>query len=284
MPLTLTVPVTYTWHSPGQPPIVVVRDNVWGFGWYGNSGWSNDTTWGSFTWTTPGTKTVTLTATNAAGSISSTYTVWVEQTPVLSLTGPTMGKLDTAYSFTLTVWPPTLTTPIQHYWFVTEQPFTTSAGLSATKTFSWTTPGTKVFQVWAIPSSGIETGEGASLVFKIPIPLPALTPTIESAGSGDWSDPATWDLGRVPMVTDVVLIHAGHVITASAALEVDSLINRGTLHGPAGAPLVITATGVLSNSGWIGAAAGGLSGATQPIRSNFHPACNGTGGIPGASI
>jgi hypothetical protein len=45
------------------------------------------------------------------------------------------------------------------------------------------------------------------------IPNFAQNPTIRSTGSGDWSNPTTWDLGRVPGPTDVALIASGSTVT-----------------------------------------------------------------------
>ena len=41
----------------------------------------------------------------------------------------------------------------------------------------------------------------------------ALTFDVRSAGSGAWSDPATWDNNRPPRAGDVVQVRPGHVVT-----------------------------------------------------------------------
>ncbi len=62
VPTTSTTPITYTWQATGQSSVV-------------HTGGVNDTV--VFTWTTAGTKTITVTAANAAGSATATRTVTV---------------------------------------------------------------------------------------------------------------------------------------------------------------------------------------------------------------
>jgi hypothetical protein len=56
-------PITYTWQAVDQSPV-------------SHSGnWSDIV---SFTWTVSGTKVITVTATNAEGTVTNTYTVTVQ--------------------------------------------------------------------------------------------------------------------------------------------------------------------------------------------------------------
>ena len=61
-PITATQPVTYLWQATGQTPLEQ------------SSGLSHTVT---FTWEAPGTQTITVTVTNAGGTISSTHVVTV---------------------------------------------------------------------------------------------------------------------------------------------------------------------------------------------------------------
>jgi hypothetical protein len=61
------------------------------------------------------------------------------------------------------------------------------------------------------------------------IPNFAAAHTIHSAQSGDWEDPASWDLERVPNSSDVVVIKADHVITVMEDMEVDTIGVEGEL-------------------------------------------------------
>jgi hypothetical protein len=59
--------------------------------------------------------------------------------------------------------------------------------------------------------------------------------TIRSAWNGDWQDPTTWDLNRVPKWNDVVLIQADHIIDfvppadTTSPTRVEGLCNYGEL-------------------------------------------------------
>jgi len=283
-PLSLTTPLTYTWNADGVDVYTMVRQSVYDSAWYGTRGFSANWVYATFTWTTPAIHIIKLTATNAAGQVSSIRDVVIDQAPILTVTGPSSGVVNTPYTFTATSNPPTVTTPIAYYWSVTDQMFygVISGGLSSAATYTWTTTGNKAVTVWAVNQFG---GNMAGLLFQIPAPLPVLVPTIQSAGSGLWNSPGTWNLGRAPLVTDVVWIQAGHTVQVSGPVAVDSLLNEGSLLGPTSGHLVLTATAVISNSGLIRAGDGaGLLAPLPNAAPQWHPACNGTSGNPGANV
>jgi len=281
-PLTVTLPITYTWYADGLAPLTLVRTSLLGGNWSGDSAWYAQSTYRSHTWNTPGAKTITLTATNTAGSIAATTVVSVNLSPSVVVTGATSPQIGVPYVYTATVSPVTATQPIYYSWYGTGHPWSGgSGGLSATNTFTWTTAGNKVVQVWVSNTDGWDHD---GLLIKIPTPLPILTPTIESVSSGGWNNPATWNLARTPLVTDVVLIHAGHTVTTALSLKMNSLINQGTLRSSNMSTLIITATGVLSNSGMIKASDAALLIAQSRLAPAYHPACNGTSGTPGTNI
>jgi pimeloyl-ACP methyl ester carboxylesterase len=68
-PISATVPITYLWEATGQSPVTNT---------------SNLTNTIAFTWTTPGPKAITVTATNAAGAVSGSYTITIQ--PCYTLT------------------------------------------------------------------------------------------------------------------------------------------------------------------------------------------------------
>ncbi len=281
-PFTLTVPITYTWSASDLPPLTLVRNTVQGGNWFGNSGWYNQYTHASFTWNTPGLKTITLTASNASGAIAATQVVTINLSPTVVVTGATLAQLGVPYIYTATVSPITVAMPINYSWSATDQPYLmSSGGLSDTATYTWTTTGNKVVQIWIYNAGGWDQD---ALLVKIPVPMPSLTPTLESISSGSWSSPTTWNLGRAPLVTDVVLIHPGHTVAAAAPIHMDSLINKGTLLGSNVSTLIITATNVLSNSGLIKTPDAVLLSALSVLSPSYHPACNGTSGTAGANI
>lgn len=69
------------------------------------------------------------------------------------------------------------------------------------------------------------------------IPNFAGAPTIRSVASGAWSDPATWDAGRVPAAADVASVEAGHVVAVTDTAAVAGVVGvSGTLRfAPGGA-------------------------------------------------
>lgn len=282
-PLSLTTPLTYTWKSDGQVVYTMVRQSVYDSAWYGNHGFSANWVSAAFTWSTAPVHVIELTAENAAGSVTGIRDVIMGMPPQLTLSGPGTGQVNVPYTFTVTAAPPTVTTPITYFWHATEQAFThTSGGLTSTMTYTWTMPGKKAIQVWG---GNIYGWDNAGALFQIPVPLPTLTPTLQSVAGGPWNSPTTWDLGRVPLVTDVVWIHANHTVTLSGPATVASLLNEGVLLGPTSGHLILTATGVLSNSGLIRAGDGaGLLAVPAGATPNWHPACNGTSGNPGANV
>lgn len=141
-PPSTTTPLTYTWEATGQTPIV-------------HSGDLNDAV--TFTWSTPGVKTVVVTAANAAASVSDTLTIDVTSAVIaptsVSLSGPDHGMGDTSYTFTAQVSPANATTPLTYEWSATDQTDVVhTSGLSDAVSFSWSSAGIKT--VWLTVSNG----------------------------------------------------------------------------------------------------------------------------------
>jgi hypothetical protein len=63
------------------------------------------------------------------------------------------------------------------------------------------------------------------------VPLFCASPTVTSAASGVWSNPATWSTKKIPAANDKVSIGAGHSVTYDAVSDatVDCIEVRGTL-------------------------------------------------------
>jgi hypothetical protein len=143
-PLTATTPVTYTWQASEQEPPT-----------YPNEGLNHTI---DFTWSTTGTKTITVTAVNCGGpstAVSATHTVTVtkEQIAPQSATihGSTTGITDTAYIFTGTVSPPTTTQPITLAWQATgQEPLTRTDSVS----FTWPAMGRQTITMTASNVAG----------------------------------------------------------------------------------------------------------------------------------
>ena len=146
-PGTVTQPITYTWQATEQPPVTHAGRGL------------NDT--GVFNWNTPGTKTITVTATNVAGSAARTHTMTIYVPPSrVTIAGPTTVALNASYTFNATVSPITTTQPITYVWQATDKAPLTHAGggVNDTVNFNWNTPGTKTITVIATNAGGTATG------------------------------------------------------------------------------------------------------------------------------
>ncbi len=123
-PANATTPITYTWSPEPQ----------------GGQGTENAT----YTWATPGTHTITVTVENCGGTVTATHTITIAAPPCphplegVSISGPTTGYTDTAYSFTALISPANATTPITYTWSPSPQ----SGQGTAAVTYTWTTTGT----------------------------------------------------------------------------------------------------------------------------------------------
>ena len=98
-PITASIPITYHWRATDQADVITTANTV--------------DHMVAFTWDEPGLKTITVTATNAGSSITSTHTIDVYIPPSgVTISGPSTGHVDTLYVFTANVSPPTATLPI----------------------------------------------------------------------------------------------------------------------------------------------------------------------------
>jgi CSLREA domain-containing protein len=89
-PIYASLPVTYTWQSTGQDPVI-------------HTGGITDTV--AFTWHSPGVQIITVTAANLAGSVVDTHAITISDVPIEGLSasnnGPTV--LGNPTTFTATV-------------------------------------------------------------------------------------------------------------------------------------------------------------------------------------
>ena len=150
-PLDASTPITYTW-SP--EPI---------------SG--QNTAVASFSWSTPGAKTITVTAANSGGSATATHTITTSRVVVtgVSISGPTIGFTNTTYTFTATVIPPNASTPITYTW----SPEPISGQDTAVASFSWSTPGAKTITATAQNGGGVINGthDITLMSYRVYLPL-----------------------------------------------------------------------------------------------------------------
>ena len=85
------------------------------------------------------------------------------------INGLTAGVVNTAYTFTATVNPPTVTTPITYVWRATGQsPVTNTGELTNTVAFTWSTPALQAITITAANAGGIVTDTHTILISTHP--------------------------------------------------------------------------------------------------------------------
>lgn len=135
-PDTATQPLTYVWQATDQAVVT-------------HAGGLNDAV--SFTWSTPGPKTITVSVTNDGGTATANHVIVVNAPlTAVNLSGPTSGFFNTFYYFDATVSPITATAPITYVWQATgHYPVTRRGDLNETWAFAWGLTGTQSVTVTA---------------------------------------------------------------------------------------------------------------------------------------
>ncbi|GAB4155163.1 MAG: hypothetical protein Fur0021_22330 [Candidatus Promineifilaceae bacterium] len=159
-PITLTRPITFTWSVTGQPTLVRqsgLEDAV------------------SFSWTTPGSKNVTVTASNRWGTASQSFTINIQAAAAnkpptsVAITGPTVAAVDVAHTFTAAVLPIDASQEINYTWEASDlPPLIHNSGATDSANFTWTTSGVKEIVVTASNDYGLT----ASAVFTVDVGVP----------------------------------------------------------------------------------------------------------------
>jgi len=159
-PISATVPITYWWESAGQSSLTQVN---------------GITSTHTFTWTTPGSKNVLVTAQNLVGAITATHSITVYM-PIsdLSIESPSLCQVNQNCSFTARVNPMTATPPMMYLWQSADQPdFQESNGISSVHALKWTSPGTKRVTV-TVRNTVSQVATSASVTVRAAIYLPLL--------------------------------------------------------------------------------------------------------------
>jgi ELWxxDGT repeat protein len=164
-PEDAATPVTYEWQATGQSGVT-------------NSGGLSDTV--SFNWATPGTKTVSVTASNLFTSLTEEITISVNLPAVplseLILSGAEQGKVGIEYTFLAEVSPQGATTPITYEWQATGQTGeTNSVGVSDSVSYTWDTTGTKTIKVTASNEVNTVQAQFDITIGEADIPLGSMT-------------------------------------------------------------------------------------------------------------
>jgi YD repeat-containing protein len=140
-PATASSPITYTWQATDQNTV-------------SHKGALSDTV--RFTWNTPGTKTITVTADNGYGDpVTKTHTINIIDEPsqplpitTAAIAGSGSGLVKTTYPFTVTAGPATASSPITYTWRATDQNTVSHMGaLSDNVSYTWAIAGTKTITV-----------------------------------------------------------------------------------------------------------------------------------------
>lgn len=246
-PITATQPVIYSWQASGLAPVTSTR------------GISNVV---AFTWNTPGTQVVTVTAQNAAGAFSDVHVIELSPAPLteVNISGPTTGSTSNQVLFTADALPMTATLPISYTWQASEQaPVAGTGGLSSTVFFVWSTPGTKTITVTA--QNAASTASAIHQIAVQPTPLVGVDlsgPVRGMSGGEDVFEAVaypsqatlpvtfTWQVGGQaavvrtldrlrdtlvvtwgvagPQTVTVNVVNAGAAVSATVAIQVDGRI------------------------------------------------------------
>ena len=138
-PSDAATPVTYEWQATGQTGET-------------NSGGLSDSV--SFTWSTPGVKTISVTASNGVNSVSAELSITISMPDIplagVNLTGAEEGQTSATYDFLAKVSPTDATTPITYEWQASGQSDETNvSGNNDLVSYSWDSVGTKIITVTA---------------------------------------------------------------------------------------------------------------------------------------
>ena len=206
----------------------------------------------AFTPTSTGTYQATLTVTDAANDKAlASGSVVVDLAPTVSLGGPYSGQAGAAVALTASASNPNAAEAAGFTYAWNFGDGKTGSGTSATDSHAYAAAGTYTATVTVTDSVGEQatatatvtvTSTGAYLGPYITTPylnIPdfGADPTIVSVESGNWSNPATWSLDRVPQAGDIVDINPGTTVTYdvndvtdSAPLNTVEVQPTATLH------------------------------------------------------
>jgi hypothetical protein len=169
-PSDATTPITYTWDATGLAPVVHVGDTVDSI---------------NFDWDELGTKAITMTASNAGGSVSDTHLIEIgSKIPIVSHTGPEVSRVGDVNVFTATVVPLDVVHPITYTWQASGQmPITHTAGVSDSVSYVWDEPGTQEITITAKNIFGSTSDHFSLLIRMPPTNLEVTGPEMGSMGS-----------------------------------------------------------------------------------------------------
>ncbi len=217
VPFTATVspedaatPITYIWEATGIPPVQHSGDTV-------------DNV--EFTWEEAGTKTITVTASNAGGSVVDTHIIEIDKkVPIVSVSGLNNSIVGVTNIFTATVIPDDLMLPITYTWQASGlATITHTAGLSDTANFTWENPGTQLITVT------VENVEGSSLdTISVDVLMPPLSVEVSGPKAGEVGDSSIFTSTVFPISATVPITYVwsvdGEVVITHTSGITDSVM------------------------------------------------------------
>lgn len=203
VPTTTTTPIDYTWDIGADQVI------------HNGKGQQDSVT---MTWSSPGTKPITVTASNEFGTITETHTVVITDAmgsgvmPTgITIDGPTSAVMGVSSEFTATVSPDDTTMPITFTWYTdTSQITNTRMAQHDLVSITWNSPGTKTITVTAQNSAGMVT-ETHTIVVNELTALPEVQNSgFESGDNGDWATYSEYNLILIQDNTTLPIVpHSG---------------------------------------------------------------------------
>jgi M6 family metalloprotease-like protein len=188
-----TTPITYTWEATGLSPVVHIGEIVDGI---------------EFTWEEIGTKVITVTASNAGGTVVNTQLIEIDSAvPVVSLSGPAESGIGSVNVFTATVLPSDVTQPITYTWIASGQTsISHTTGLSDTVSYVWDDPGTKVITVTAMNIFGSTTD-----TLSLPVRMAPAFVEVSGPDTGNVRDSYTFTASVNPTTTTVPITYIWYI-------------------------------------------------------------------------
>jgi RHS repeat-associated protein len=167
-PVSVTLPITYTWRATGQAAVT-------------RTGGLSDTAAWVWSYGATGTKFITVTIDNGLGIRTDSHVITLANLPqaptALSITGPVTGAINTRYLFTASVSPITTALPITYVWDATGQTRVTNANVNAltyTVAFTWPSgaAGAKTITVTVRNSAGMLSATSRiSILYRVYLPV-----------------------------------------------------------------------------------------------------------------
>ena len=205
-PPNATLPVTYTWQTPGQPPMMHV-------------GGISDTV--EFTWNVVGSYPLTVTATNPGSTFTQTQTIDIYIPPqTLELDGPTTGLSGAELAFEAAVGPISVTQPVTYLWQISGRaPVTHTGGLTDSLSIVWAEPGPQTVTLTASNPAASVTATQEVMILGPLSSLQIQGPEVGALGQVYTFTASVTPLTATQPVTYVWQVSDGRQITHTAGLS-----------------------------------------------------------------